>query len=272
MSASASASPAGRRHPWFGKEAPPRVLAHRGFVPPDSEGIVENSIAALAAAHAVGATIIESDCQLTADGVVVLLHDSDLRRVLGDPRRVDQLRLIELEELFSERGGIATVEQALRGFPTMSFALDAKTAAVSEPLGRAVAKDAERVLISSFSDARRKRALETARAAGGAPATSAGRGRITQILAAASIGAPAFVARALRGIDVLAIPERHRGVQVLTPRLLDAAHRHGVEVHVWTINDPDDMSRLLDAGVDGIITDRADLAVAVAASHRPDRS
>ena len=67
--------------------------------------------------------------------------------------------------------------------------------------------------------------------------------------------------RALDGVDVLQIPERRGRLQILTPRLISAAHRHGVEVHVWTVNDPGDMRRLIDAGVDGVVTDRADVAL-----------
>ncbi|MGO1921667.1 MAG: glycerophosphodiester phosphodiesterase family protein, partial [Microbacterium sp.] len=57
--------------------------------------------------------------------------------------------------------------------------------------------------------------------------------------------------------------ERYGQVQVLTPALLQAAHHHDVEVHVWTVNDPDDMRRLVSAGVDGIVTDHADVALSV---------
>ena len=66
----------------------------------------------------------------------------------------------------------------------------------------------------------------------------------------------------LRDIDALQIPERHSGLKILTPALLRAAHRNDVEVHVWTVNDAGDMRRLVEAGVDGIVTDRADLALA----------
>ena len=68
----------------------PRVLAHRGLVTAEAaaHGVTENSFAAVALAHGAGATYVESDCHLTADGVVVLLHDADLSRVAGDPRTV----------------------------------------------------------------------------------------------------------------------------------------------------------------------------------------
>ncbi len=83
-----------------------------------------------------------------------------------------------------------------------------------------------------------------------------------------STGSAALVARALRDVDALQVPERQGAVRIVTPRVLHAAHAAGVEVHVWTVNDRDDMDRLLDLGVDGLVTDRADLALqAVAARH-----
>jgi len=72
---------------------------------------------------------------------------------------------------------------------------------------------------------------------------------------------PSLVRRALVGIDAVQIPERRGRLRVLTPRLIDAVHSAGVEVHVWTVNDSRDMVRLVAAGVDGIVTDRADLAL-----------
>ena len=72
--------------------------------------------------------------------------------------------------------------------------------------------------------------------------------------------------RALAGVDALQVPERQRRLRIVTPRLIAAAHRHGVEVHVWTVNDPADMRRLVDLGVDGIVTDRADVALADSAT------
>ncbi|QRY41229.1 glycerophosphodiester phosphodiesterase [Microbacterium hominis] len=255
-------------HPWFTGTSSPRVLAHRGFVPPDAEGIVENSVAAFAAAHATGAVYVESDCHLTADGVVVFFHDDDLRRVTGDPRAIAAVHHAELERIMADRGGLATAADTLSAFPTLRFNLDVKAAAAARPVGRLVVPHADRVLLTSFSDARRRDALDAARHLGGEPATSAGRATIARVLAAVSTGSAGLVARALRDVDALQVPERQGAVRIVTPRLLRAAHAAGVEVHVWTVNDRDDMDRLLDLGVDGLVTDRADLALqAVAARH-----
>lgn len=252
-------------HPWFLGAAAPRVLAHRGWVPPDSEGIVENSFAAFAAAQAAGAIYAESDCHLTADGVVVLFHDDDLSRVTGDPRAVAQVQHAELAEIMADRGGLVSAADALEAFPTLRFNLDVKAPDAARPLGRIVAPHSDRVLLTSFSDARRRVALESARAAGGDPATSGGQTTVARALAAAASGSRALTRGALRGVDALQVPERLGAVKIVTPRFLRAAHDAGVEVHVWTVNEPADMDRLLRLGVDGLVTDRADLALAAVA-------
>ncbi|MDQ7877888.1 glycerophosphodiester phosphodiesterase family protein [Microbacterium sp. QXD-8] len=252
-------------HPWFTGVATPRVLAHRGLVTPDAArgGVVENSFAAVAAAHSAGAHYVESDCHLTADGVVVLFHDDDLSRVTGDPRKVADVRVRELEELMTGRGGLITLAQALDAFPVTRFNLDVKATAAASIVGRTVAPFGDRVLLTSFSDARRRAALDAAAESGRGvrPATSAGRGTIGRVLAAVASRSDRLVTRALAGIDALQVPERQGRLRIVTPRLIAAAHRHDVEVHVWTVNEPHDMTRLVSMGVDGIVTDRADVAL-----------
>lgn len=254
-------------HPWFERASAPRVLAHRGLVTAEhaADGTVENSFVAVAEAHAVGARYVESDCHLTSDGVVVLFHDDDLRRVTGDPRPVSAVTAAELETLMEPRGGLLTLAHALDTFPTLRFNLDVKAKDAALPVGRIVAGHAHRVLLTSFSDARRREALAAAERAGAdiRPATSAGTATMGRILAALSARSNRLLARALTGVDALQIPERHGRLTVLSPRLIEAAHHNDVEVHVWTVNAPDDMRRLIALGVDGLVTDRADLALKV---------
>lgn len=242
----------------------PRVLAHRGLVTDKmrADGIAENTMAAFAAAHAAGAEFIETDCHLTADGEVVLFHDDTLERVAGDARAIAEISLCELEEIMAARGGIATLAQALAALPDVRFNVDVKAEGAAERAGAIVADAADRVLLTSFSDRRRRRAVRAAVSAGGRPATSPGRTTIALLIATTAVAPLRPLARRLlRGIDALQIPERQGAVRVLTPGLLRTAHAAGTEVHVWTVNEPDEMRRLVRSGVDGIVTDRADAAL-----------
>lgn len=250
-------------HPYFAGSRHPRILAHRGLATNDDAetAVWENSAAAFATAHAAGVEYIETDCRLTADGELVLFHDETLLRLFGDPRPVSDLRAAELADLMAPHGGLLTVREALDAFPEVRFNIDAKTDVAAAPLGAAVAEDAHRVLIASFSDERRRRVVAAALRAGAElrPAASGGTRSIAALRLASIVRA--LPRRRLHDIDAVQVPERHRGLRVLTPALIDAAHRVGIEVHVWTVNEPSDMSRLVAAGVDGIVTDRADVAV-----------
>ncbi|MCJ1707281.1 glycerophosphodiester phosphodiesterase family protein [Microbacterium sp. VKM Ac-2923] len=259
------------RHPYLSPAAP-RVLAHRGLVTPDAalHGVTENSFAAVAEAHAAGVAYVESDCHVTADGTVVLFHDDDLRRVADDPRKIADVRLHELEEIMSDRGGLITLAQALDAFPDVRFNLDVKAAAAAEGVGRLVAPHAARVLVTSFSDARRLEALTAAMAAGAPrrPATSPGLETVKRLLVARALGRGSRVRSLLAEVDALQLPERQGPIPVVTRGLVRDAHAAGVEVHVWTVNGEDDMQRLLDLGVDGLVTDRADVALGVVNARR----
>jgi len=263
-------------HPYLTGTRHPRVLAHRGLVSSAgaASGIAENSHAAVRAAVEAGADYVESDCHLTSDGTVVLFHDSSLTRVLGDPRRVTEVRADELAELMEPLGGLITLESALREFPHTRFNIDVKAASAAESSGRIIAPHAARVLLTSFDDRVRIRALASAQHAIRAlrargedpgvptPATSPGRRTLIRVLLALLTRSPERVASAILGLDALQIPERQGPIRVLTPRLIRAAHEHGVEVHVWTVNEVARMTELVALGVDGIVTDQADAALA----------
>ncbi|MFS0912650.1 glycerophosphodiester phosphodiesterase family protein [Microbacterium sp. 179-I 3D2 NHS] len=251
-------------HPYFSKARHPRVLAHRGLITAvgAESGVWENTAASFAAAHAAGAEYVETDCQVTADGDVVLFHDATLERLQGDRRSVNEVRTRELRSIVADHGGLLTVAEALDSFPSVRFNIDVKTAAAVASLGPILVDHTHRVLVTSFSDVRRRAAIAAVLAAGATlrPATSGGSGSIAALRALSALRLSP--ARALRDIDALQIPERHGAVRVLTPALVRAAHRAGVEVHVWTVNDADDMRRLARLGVDGIVSDRADVALA----------
>ncbi|AMM20786.1 hypothetical protein AX769_12340 [Frondihabitans sp. PAMC 28766] len=255
---------------WF-TAAPPRVIAHRGL----ATQAPENTLLAFVQAISLGVTHLETDVHASRDGVAIISHDPDFGRLSGDStpiasRTRDELRHVHLgraDTPASERQDVATLADALDAFPDAFFNIDLKAEAVVEPAVRAItaAKAVERVLVTSFDDNRRRRAV----AALPGVATSPGsRGVLTAALAG-RLHLPPLSRRVLHEVDALQIPETFRGVKILTPALISQAHEAGVEVHVWTVNAPADMERLLGLGVDGLITDRADLAVEVLARRSP---
>ncbi|MFT4123590.1 MAG: glycerophosphodiester phosphodiesterase family protein [Microbacteriaceae bacterium] len=238
----------------------PRVIAHRGFSPPGS-GIVENTLPAFEAALAAGAQIIETDVRASRDGVAVIGHDPDLSRLGGDARRLADLDHAELAG-----AGIVSLSEALEALPEARFNIDIKSADAAVPAARAIraAGAVDRVLVASFSDARRRAALALLPGA----LTSASAVSFATAFVAGRLGLAGLLGRALRGCAAVQVPERALGANVPTPRLVRRLHEHGVEVHVWTIDDAAAMHRLLDAGVDGIVTNRTDVAIEVLQSRR----
>lgn len=215
---------------------------------------------AFARALAAGVTHLETDVQASADGVAILSHDPDLVRLAGRDVRINQLTAGELARVdLGHAQSFVTLAAALDTFPDARFNIDVKSAAAVIPTIEAVrtAHAEHRVLIGSFSNARR---LAVVRRLPGV-ATSVSSRRAVIATWAGAVGMPALTRWALRGVQAVQLPEQVLGVKTTTPRVMAAYHSAGVEVHLWTINDPAVMSRLLDAGVDGIVTDRADLAL-----------
>lgn len=238
--------------------ARPRIFAHRGL----ALDAPENTLLAFAHAVAAGAEYIETDVHASRDGVAVVAHDADLSRVAGRDLKVSQLTLAELRRIDLGAGqGFSSLVEALDAFPEMRFNIDVKAAAAVAPTIEAIERmrALPRVLVTSFDEGRR-RAMAT-----GLPgvATSASAQRFVTALVALRSGARHTAARALRGINAVQVPERALGIRVTTARMIELLHGAGVEVHIWTINSPERMAELLDLGVDGIVTDRADLALDV---------
>ena len=233
--------------PWpFRPQTPPIAIAHRG----GNEGGAENTIEAFAAAVAAGYRYVETDVHLTADGEVVAFHDADLARLAGRDGRIAAMNWRELAGLRIRGGGrIPRLAEILTAWPELFLNIDPKSDAVVQPLIALLRHhDAvERVCVGSFSSAR----LRTLRHAfGSALATSMGPVEILR-LRLASLGlAPAPV-----GAVCAQVPMRQYGLPVVDARFVACAHRLGLKVHVWTINDRPCMEHLLDLGVDGIMTD-----------------
>lgn len=225
----------------------------------------ENTLLAFAKAVAVGAQYIETDVHASHDGVAVVAHDADLTRVAGRNVKVGQLTMAELRRVeLGEGQGFCTLAEALDGFPETRFNIDIKSASAVKPTVRAILAQgaSDRVLVTSFDERRRAAALRELPGV----VSSASASRFIPALLAGKVGFSPGVRRALRGLVAVQVPERALRLRVTTERMLAQLHDAGVEVHVWTINDPQRMRELLALRVDGIVTDRADLALDVVRS------
>jgi glycerophosphoryl diester phosphodiesterase len=232
------------------------VLAHRGL----ALDAPENTLLAFAKAIAVGATHIETDVHVSADGVAMISHDPDLRRVAGREAAVVHLTSHELRRVDLGHGqGFASLAEALDAFPDTRFNIDLKVPGVVDAAVEAIraANAIPRVLIGAFGASRRLRAV---RMLPGVATSVSSRGAVAAV-AAAGAGNRRGLRRILRDVQAVQLPETVLGMKPFRRRSVAAFHAAGVEVHAWTINDPAAMQHLLDAGVDGIITDRCDVAI-----------
>ena len=241
-----------------GRDRPGVVLAfaHRGGAHhPDVVGL-ENTLLAFEHAVRLGYTYLETDVHTTKDGVLLALHDVVLDRVTGRRGAVAETSYDALAgALVDGRERIPTMADLLEHFPDARFNIDLKSDGAVPALAALVESTGshDRVCVGSFSDRR----LGTFRRLVSRPvATSFG-----PVGVGLSRFAPrALVEQVLRGRgDALQVPQRVRGVTVVTERFVERAHAGSRPVHVWTVDDPVQMHRLLDIGVDGLMTDRTDV-------------
>lgn len=241
----------------------PVPLAHRG----GGKEVTENSRTALEHTRRLGYRVIETDVHLTADGVVVLQHDPRIDRTLNGSGLLGDMTWQQVALLRDGAGHRPVrLSEALSDYPDLVFNIDLKEDRVVGPALRtiAAAKAADRVCLAAFSEAR----LRVVRRIGaGTLATSLGPTETSNLVLSA--GWPRswqerFIAHRVpmpsgtgTGYALaLQVPVTYRGVRIVTPRVLELAHRLGLVVHVWTIDEPTRMHHLLDMGVDGLITDR----------------
>ncbi|MDX3247595.1 glycerophosphodiester phosphodiesterase [Streptomyces sp. ME18-1-4] len=237
------------RHPYLDHPGP-IPFAHRGGA---ADGL-ENTVAQFRRAIETGYRYLETDVHATRDGKLVAFHDATLDRVTDGAGRIADLPWSDVRR--ARVGGkepVALFEELLETFPEARWNVDLKDEPALHPLLNLIARtDAwDRVCVGSFSEARVVRAQ---RLAGPRLATSYGTRGVLN-LRLRSWGVPAALRRSAIAAQV---PEAQSGIQVVDPRFVRAAHARGLQVHVWTINDADRMHRLLDLGVDGIMTDHID--------------
>lgn len=234
----------------------PRAFAHRGWHTGELAGM-ENSLSAFRAAVAAGYRYIETDVHATMDGVVVIQHDPVLDRTTDRPGVIRELPWSEVgAAMVGGREPIPRLEHALEEFPETFFNIDVKAdsavPAVLRTLRRLNAWD--RVCLAAFDDSR----LHALRRAGDQRLLTSMGQRSAAALWLGSRLTSWPVRPLVRGCAAQ-VPPIHGQIRVVDHRLLRLAHRWGLEVHVWTVDEPAEMARLLDLGVDGLVTDRPDL-------------
>jgi len=231
-------------------------LAHRGLALTADE----NTLEAFAAALGDGAQIIETDVRATRDGIAVLIHGE----TLASGSRVQDLSLAELQEVTLPNGGfVPSLRETLAAFPGAKFNIDMKSADAVAPASQAIREGSAltRVLVTSFSGTRQREAVRLLPGVvTSGTATSGTATMVVSAVLAGKLGWTALMRWILRSVDAVQIPERVLTMRTTSPLMVKRFHAAGVEVHVWTINNEADMIRLRAAEVDGIVTDRCDVA------------
>jgi len=263
-------------HPFFDLPTP-IAIGHRGC----AGEVPENTLASFERGLATGAAVLESDVHITRDGVPVLIHDPQVDRCSDGQGEVASFDLARLQALdaghrFDEARGapfrgrglrIPSLEEALRRFPDARWNLEIK-AESADLVARCVAliethADPQRVLLTAGADAIMGPLRAHVAATGSRVALGACTSEVASFARAAAGGEPADT-----GPMALQIPASFAGQPLVTPALVDYAHAHDVQVHVWTVNDPSEMNELFQLGVDGIVSDYPGRVVAAAAASR----
>jgi glycerophosphoryl diester phosphodiesterase len=244
----------------------PANLAHRGA----SALAPENTIEAFRLAVEAGAGGLELDVHMTQDRQIVVIHDATVDRTTDGSGAVSGLTLDELRRFdaghnFNPDGGparpyrgrgvrVPTLGEVLEEFPGVAINIDIKAGSpgieetvfgvlrAANALGRALVVSTPHDVVKRFR-----------KVSGGLVSSGASRREIGVFYIASRLRLGRLIRPAY---DALQVPLRHRGIPVVTPRFIRAAHARGVRVDAWTINGADEMRRLLDLGVDVIMTDR----------------
>jgi glycerophosphoryl diester phosphodiesterase len=241
----------------------PRLFAHRGA----SGTAPENTLEAFAEGLAAGADRLELDIHATADGEIVVFHDETLERTTNGRGLVRARTLAELKKLdagynFRDESGrfpwrgkgvrVATLAEVLEEFPGVPLNVELKYDDGKEAEAFFDVVDAhdarDRVLAAAFED----HIIQRLRHVGRDVVTSLSAAEVAQFVGGClTDNLHDYVApgRALQ------VPPRHEDIEIVTPAFVESAHRFGMEVHVWTINDEAEMERLLDLGIDGLMSD-----------------
>jgi glycerophosphoryl diester phosphodiesterase len=223
----------------------------------------------------LGYQYFETDLHLSADGMLMVFHDDLLDRTTDGSGPVNGYTVTELKafdaayRFGSDRGWpyrgrgitIPTLEELVTSLPDASFTLELKRGGMADPLVKFIKRHDlwDRVMVGGYGDDWMR---EVRRLSGGRVPTSSPRHETLLFWAFSRVGI-GFPIKA----DALQVPVTHNSITVVDRRFVDAAHRVGKQVHVWTINETREMHRLLDLGVDGLMTDVPDVLLEVLAER-----
>lgn len=256
----------------------PTNFAHRGA----SAVAPENTLAAFDSAVAAGAGGLELDVHMTRDGHVVVIHDATVDRTTDGSGAVRDMTLAELRRLdagyrYYQDGGypyrdrrlrVPTLEEVLRRFPQVYVNIEIKEEqpGIEQSVLYAIedARAADRVLVVSRNDGVIERFRETS---GGRILTGASKREIRIFYLLSRVHLEGMLDPPY---DALQVPVDYQGIRLVTPRFLAAGHSQGVRVDVWTVDNPGEMRRLLDLGVDGVMTDRPKTLANIIDERRED--
>lgn len=231
-----------KAHPYLDWPGP-IPFAHRG----GASDAPENTMPAFEYAVDLGYRYVETDVHVTSDGVLVAFHDSDLARTCGRPGRISDLPWSDVRTaLVDGKAPIPLLEDLLGTWPELRVNIDCKSDRAVDALVATLRRtnSVRRVALGAFSDGRLRRLR---RALGDDVATVLGPGAVAALRFGRLRKHPAVAAQ---------VPVRQGPLTVTDERFVERAHRAGLAVHVWTIDDADEMRQLLDMGVDGIMTDK----------------
>ncbi|MGZ4723842.1 MAG: glycerophosphodiester phosphodiesterase [Ilumatobacteraceae bacterium] len=230
------------RHPYLDWDGP-LPFAHRG----GASDVPENTMQAFEYAVDLGYRYLETDVQVTADGVLAAFHDNDLRRTTGREGKISELPWSEVSKaLVDGKAPIPLLEDLLGAWPDVRINIDCKSNAAVGALVATLRRTGSlpRVCVGGFNDLRLHRLRKML---GSELCTSLGPIEVALL----RFG----LVRHFSGLAAQ-VPVKEGPLTVVNKRFVERAHRAGLHVHVWTIDDPPEIERLLDMGVDGIMTDR----------------
>lgn len=211
----------------------------------------ENTMPAFQYSVDLGYRYLETDVHLSADGILYAFHDENLKKRTGVDANIADLNAEEIDALLvDDVARIPRFDEIVSTWPTAKLNVDTKSDASVVPLIEAIREHniIDRICVGSFVDRRIKMCR---RELGPELCTSMGQWEVLRLwFASKGLADPRLLVAACAQL-----PPRW-GITVITPALIELAHDCGIQVHAWTIDEPDEMRRLLDIEIDGLMTDK----------------